>query len=65
MYSVKAALQRANFLDQAEPGWVSILKLHYGAFAMLEAMASSAESRMARFGKAGGDAQYGDLRLAG
>ncbi len=54
VYSVKAALQRANFLDQAAPGWVSILKLHYGAFATLEAMASSAESRMARFGKAGG-----------
>ena len=54
VYSVKAALQRANFLDKAAPGWVSILKLHYGAFATLEAMASSAESRMARFGKAGG-----------
>ena len=54
VYAVKAALQRANFLDTAEPGWVSILKLHYGAFAILEAMASGAESRMARFGKAGG-----------
>ena len=54
VYSVKAAMQRANFMDQAEPGWISILKLHYGAFATLEAMAASAESRMARFGKAGG-----------
>ena len=36
VYSVKAAAQRANFLDKAEPGWISILKLHYGAFATLE-----------------------------
>ena len=54
VYSVNAALARANFLDQAEPGWTTILKQHYGAFANLEAMAAAAESRMARFGKAPG-----------
>ena len=54
VYSVNAVLARANFLDQAEPGWTTILKQHYGAFANLEAMAASAESRMARFGKAPG-----------
>jgi len=54
VYSVKAALARSRFLDEADPGWISILKLHYGAFATLEAMASGSEARMGRFGKAPG-----------
>ena len=28
VYTVKAALARANFLDQAEPGWITIVKQH-------------------------------------
>jgi len=33
-YSVKAALERANFVDSADPGWLSTLKAHYGAIAL-------------------------------
>ncbi len=54
VYSVKAALSRSSFLDNAEAGWLTILKQHYGAFAVLEAMAAGGEARMARFGKAPG-----------
>lgn len=54
VYSVKAALGRSKFMDTAPVGWLTILKAHYGAFAVLEAMAASAEARMARFSKAPG-----------
>ena len=54
-YSVKAALERANFVDKADPGWVSTLKAHYGAIALAEYAAASAEARMARFSKAPGN----------
>lgn len=53
-YSVKAALQRMNFYENADPGWLSTLKAHYGAIACQEYAAGMAEARMARFGKAPG-----------
>ncbi len=53
-YSVKAALARADFYDKAEPGWKSILKMHYGAVCLLEYIAVIAEAKMARFSKAPG-----------
>ncbi len=53
-YSVKAALARMKFYEKADPGWLSILKAHYGAIAVQEYAAGMAEARMARFGKAPG-----------
>jgi toluene monooxygenase system protein A len=32
-YSVKAALERSNIFANSDPGWLSILKAHYGATA--------------------------------
>ncbi len=54
-YSVKAALERANFVDTADPGWISILKAHYGAISVPEYAAMTGEARMARFSKAPGN----------
>lgn len=53
-YSVKAALERNRMYETADPGWLSILKAHYGAIALGEYAAMSAEARMARFGRAPG-----------
>lgn len=53
-YSVKAALERNKLFENADPGWLSILKSHYGAIALGEYAAMSAEARMARFGPAPG-----------
>ena len=33
---MRAALARSNFYDSADPGWQSILKMHYGAVCLLE-----------------------------
>lgn len=54
-YSVKAALARSTFFDQSPPGWRSVLKAHYGAIAMGEYAAATAEARMARFARAPGN----------
>ncbi|PWR17522.1 aromatic/alkene/methane monooxygenase hydroxylase/oxygenase subunit alpha [Zavarzinia aquatilis] len=54
-YSVKAALERANYIDTADPGWVSTLQAHYGALAVAEYGAATAEARMARFARAPGN----------
>ncbi|RJF88848.1 toluene monooxygenase [Oleomonas cavernae] len=54
-YSVKAALERANYIDTADPGWVSTLQAHYGALALGEYAAATAEARMARFSRAPGN----------
>ena len=51
-YSVKAALARSKFHDQADEGWASVLKLHYGAVALTEYQACQFQARMARFGPA-------------
>ena len=53
-YSVKAALERSRMYENADPGWLSILKSHYGAIALGEYAAMSAEARMTRFGRAPG-----------
>jgi len=53
-YSVKAALERSSMFENADPGWLSILKAHYGAIALGEYAAMSAEARMCRFGRAPG-----------
>jgi toluene monooxygenase system protein A len=53
-YSVKAALERNKLIETGDPGWISILKSHYGAIALGEYAAMSAEARMARFGLAPG-----------
>ena len=53
-YSVKAALERSQLYERAAPGWLSAIKLHYGAIALGEYAAATAEARMARFGKAPG-----------
>lgn len=53
-YSVKAALARSKFYDNAGTGWQNILKLHFGAVCGLEYSAVLSEAKMARFGKAPG-----------
>jgi len=62
-YSVKAALQRSKMLENADPGWISVLKEHYGAIARAEYAAASAEARMARFAKAPGQRNMATLGM--
>ena len=54
VYSVKAALERSKLIETAAPGWLSVLKAHFGAIARAEYSASSAEARMVRFARAPG-----------
>ena len=54
-YSVKAALERSAFVDQADPGWVSTMQSHYGATPLGEYLAMMGEARMARFSRAPGN----------
>jgi len=54
VYSVKAALERNRLFTEADEGWRSILKVHYGGVALAEYAAQQGEARMARFGMAGG-----------
>jgi toluene monooxygenase system protein A len=51
---VKAALERSRIFENADPGWKSVMKAHYGAIARGEYAAASAEARMMRFSKAPG-----------
>lgn len=53
-YSVKAALERSKLYENADPGWRSVLKAHYGAIARAEYAGATAEARMMRFSKAPG-----------
>lgn len=53
-YSVKAALERADLYNNADPGWISILKEHYAAVALVEYGAALQESRFVRWNKAPG-----------
>ena len=50
VYSVKAALARSKFHDEADEGWACVLKLHYGAVALTEYQACQFQARMSRFG---------------
>jgi toluene monooxygenase system protein A len=51
-YSVKAALGRSKYHETADPGYMNILKWHYGANALGEYAACFPASRMCRFSKA-------------
>lgn len=62
-YSVKAALERSKMYESADPGWLSVLKAHYGAIARQEYHASQSEARMARFGKAPGQRNMATLGM--
>lgn len=53
-YAVRSALKRTGFIDKLEPGWQSVLKVHYGALAIGEWIAGHSEARMTRFSKAPG-----------
>ncbi len=53
-YSVKAALERVDLYNTADPGWISILKEHYAAVALVEYGAALQESRYVRWSKAPG-----------
>ncbi|QFS94729.1 Toluene-4-monooxygenase system protein A (plasmid) [Mycobacterium sp. THAF192] len=53
-YSVKAALQRSKYYENADPAYLSLLKMHYGMMAVNEYQTAFAMARMARFGKAPG-----------
>lgn len=53
-FAVKAALQRSALFDKLDEGWKSNAKIHFGAVSLIEYLAVLAESRMARFGLAGG-----------
>ena len=63
-YSVKAALARSKFYDQADEGWASVLKLHYGAVALTEYQACQFQARMSRFGPSPAMRQHVGLRHA-
>jgi toluene monooxygenase system protein A len=51
-YSVKAALSRSKYYENADPAYLSLLKAHYASIALSEYQTSQACARMARFGKA-------------
>jgi len=51
-YSVKAALMRSNYYENADPAYLSLLKMHYGAIALSEYAACQSDARMTRFSKA-------------
>ena len=63
-YSVKAALERSRIFENADPGWKSVMKAHYGAIARGEYAAASAEARMMRFSKAPGMRNMSTLGLS-
>lgn len=50
-YSVKAALERLDLYKNADPGWITILKLHYAAVSVVEYNAALQESRFARWSR--------------
>jgi toluene monooxygenase system protein A len=50
-YSVKAALERQDLYKTADPGWITILKLHYAAVSVVEYNAALQESRYARWSR--------------
>jgi toluene monooxygenase system protein A len=54
VYSVKAALSRSKYYEQADPAYLSLLKMHYGAIALSEYAACQSDARMTRFSQAPG-----------
>jgi len=53
-YSVRAALQRSEFYDKADPGWMAVLSAHYGGVPIVEFGSASTQARLTRFGKGPG-----------
>lgn len=53
-YAVKDALARSDHYDKAHPGWMSVLKSHYGGIVGVEFASASTQARMGRFGKGPG-----------
>jgi toluene monooxygenase system protein A len=51
-YSLKNTVRRSKLFDNLDPGWKSVIVAHYGAITMPEYLASLAEARMGRFGRA-------------
>ncbi len=58
-YSVKSALERTGFYKNADPGWMSVLKAHYGGIVDVEFSSIATESRFCRFFKAPGARNMG------
>ncbi|WP_404193686.1 ferritin family protein [Streptomyces tauricus] len=52
VYAVNAVIGRSKVYEQLDPGWKSAIIAHYGVIAIPEYLASLAESRMGRFGRA-------------
>ena len=48
---VRSVLSKARLSEELDPGWVQLLKFHYGALALAEYTGAVAELRMARFGR--------------
>jgi toluene monooxygenase system protein A len=48
---VRSVLNKAYLREEHDPGWVQLLKFHYGALALAEYAGAVAELRMARFGR--------------
>ena len=62
-YSVKAALERTDIYNRADPGWISVLKEHYGAVCVVEYAAGLQESRYVRWGQSPGMRNMGTFGM--
>ncbi len=52
VYAVASAVARSRLFEELDNGWKSSIKAHYGGICITEYLASLAESRMGRFGRA-------------
>ena len=62
-YSVKAALERMDLRSKVDPGWISTLKLHYGAVSVVEYNAGLMESRFVRWARSPGMRNMGTFGM--
>lgn len=62
-YSVKAALERMDLHANVDPGWISTLKLHYGAVSVVEYNAALMESRFVRWSRSPGMRNMGTFGM--
>ena len=62
-YSVKAALERMDLRSKVDPGWISTLKLHYGAVSVVEYNAALMESRFVRWSRSPGMRNMGTFGM--
>ena len=62
-YSVKAALERMDLRANVDPGWISTLKLHYGAVSVVEYNAALMESRFVRWSRSPGMRNMGTFGM--